>query len=272
MAFARGVAPGRRDRHAARLLPGPLGRLVAFASERPLIRHTLRGLSLGLVDHVALRTAAMDAVVDEAVEASIAQVVILGAGLDARAWRFADCALQVFEVDHPATQRAKRERAPRGEGPVYVPVRFGEERLADALDRAGHRGDEPTLWIWEGVTMYLPSEAVEGTLRQVAERSAPGSLLAMSYLSPRGLPFRNGLRPVVEWSFCVLGEGLEARFRPQELAQLLRGHGFRVRRDGGSDSWPGEWGGDARLAGVLFASERICVAERPPVGTLDDAL
>lgn len=50
---------------------------------------------------------------DRLLEGGYGQYVILGAGLDAFAWRRPDLrgSVRVFEVDHPATQAWKRERA-----------------------------------------------------------------------------------------------------------------------------------------------------------------
>ena len=261
VALARGVAPGRRDAHASALLPRPLGGVGALAADRPLARGLLRGVTLGLVDHIALRTAALDAVVEEGRERSIPQLVLLGAGLDARAWRFGAHGYQVYEVDHPATQTFKRRHAPKGAAPIYVPVRFGDERVADALEAAGHRADQPTVWLWEGVTMYLPEDAVEDTLGQVRERSAPGSLLGVTYIEPGGIHAAPGIRTMVDWVFEGLGEGLGARYRPDALRRLVSRHGFVVRRDGGSETWPRLWGGEPRMAQLVLGAERLCVAE-----------
>lgn len=81
--------------------------------------------------------------IDDAVRSGPrAQVVILGAGLDGRAWRMPELAeSEVFEVDQPASQRDKQDRAAglSGAKPRYVPVDFGRDNLADALETAGHR-------------------------------------------------------------------------------------------------------------------------------------
>jgi len=261
VAAARAVAPSRRDPHASDLVAGPLRGIVRAIAERPRLREVARRASLGLVDHIALRTAAIDAEVERAAGEGIAQLVLLGAGLDARAWRLAGPGVAVFEVDHPDTQRSKQERAPTIGAPTYVPVRFGEERVADALADAGHDAGAPTFWIWEGVTMYLPRAAVADTLTQVAERSAPGSRLAVTYVTGHGPTFAPGLERVVQTSFRVLGEGLDAHYRPEEFAALLSEHGFEVTSDRGSAGWSREWGGDPRWAGALLAAERLCIAE-----------
>ena len=130
--------------------------------------------------------------IDERLEAAVhdgaKQVVILGAGFDSRAYRFADRlqAARVFEVDQPATQQVKmrRVREALGQPPsnlTYVPVDFRHDKLGDALANAGYRSDQKSFFIWEGVTMYLPEEAVKETLRWVAGNSAPGSAIVFDY-------------------------------------------------------------------------------------------
>jgi hypothetical protein len=60
--------------------------------------------------------------------------------------------VDVFEVDHPATQAYKRRLA--GGLPLlvrYVAVDFERDVLAQRLADGGHDGARPTLWIWEGV-------------------------------------------------------------------------------------------------------------------------
>ena len=108
------VAP---DPLAAKLLPRPLtlpARLAARATENSKERGALvhRGLghaTLGLTLHVALRTRAIDDALRESLADGATQVVVLGAGLDGRAYRMKELeAAVVFEVDHPSTQADKR--------------------------------------------------------------------------------------------------------------------------------------------------------------------
>ena len=91
-------------------------------------------LGFGMVDHVCLRTAAIDAAVVRAVEAGCRQLVILGAGLDGRAWRLnALREVDVYEVDHPDTQAEKRRRVDglmqAASSVSFVPVDFARDRL-----------------------------------------------------------------------------------------------------------------------------------------------
>ena len=111
-------------------------------------------------DMMALRTKTIDAAVCDAIHDGTTQLVILGAGLDGRAWRMNELrGVRVFEVDHPATQAFKRahvDRLPPAIGDVVVrsdrlrarvarrrAVAGGSRRVAaDVLD-LGRRGDVP---------------------------------------------------------------------------------------------------------------------------------
>src|SRR5690349_11077185 len=102
------------------------------------------------VDYETVRTSAelivpRTVAIDDAVRAHPSpQVVILGAGLDGRAWRMPELTdVAVFEVDQPASQQDKRDRAARlsGSPPTFVPVDLRRERLGEALTAGGHRAD-----------------------------------------------------------------------------------------------------------------------------------
>jgi methyltransferase (TIGR00027 family) len=122
-------------------------------------------------------------------DAGIQQLVILGAGLDSRAYRFEQLKgrVKVFEVDHPATQKVKLDKLRQVCGTVpdyvtYVPVDFDAEML-EKLFACGYDRALKTLFIWEGVTYYITPEAVDGTLRFVAQNSGAGSSIIFDYTS-----------------------------------------------------------------------------------------
>jgi methyltransferase (TIGR00027 family) len=119
----------------------------------------------------------------------IEQVVVLGAGYDMRAWRFADliAGRPVFEVDYPSTA-ARKERiltAHRHELPPAdvrrVTIDFQTQQLADVLGVAGFVPGRPTFFFWEGVSMYLRREAVKATLHTLHTLGGPGSALVMDF-------------------------------------------------------------------------------------------
>ena len=127
---------------------------------------------------------------EEAVrQQEVKQYVILGAGLDTFAWRRPDllARLQVFEIDHPATQADKRQRlqAISRENPRqlhFLPVDFSQEDLAAALKRSAFDPQAPSFFSWLGVTYYLTRDAVCATWRAIAEVAPAGSVVIFDYL------------------------------------------------------------------------------------------
>ena len=165
-----------------------------------------------MADTIALRTAAIDAAVRDAIAAGATQLVILGAGYDGRAWRMPELVgVTVYEVDHPATQGEKRthlaELPATGANVRFVPVDFERESLDTTLDRAGHDRASPTCWIWEGVVMYLTREAMRATLAAIAGRSAPASSLILNYHTAHG---------------TLLGRLMPRGFRDRRVERAIR--------------------------------------------------
>ncbi len=139
-----------------------------------------------------LRTRHLDAAVRAALEDGTGQIVILGAGLDSRAYRLTNSwdAGRVFEVDFPPSQEYKKRKVKSiiGEPPrnlTYVPIDFTKESLDEVLARSGYRSDVKTLITWEGVSMYLPKEAIDSTLAFVARHAGPGSSIIFDYFDEK---------------------------------------------------------------------------------------
>jgi len=121
-------------------------------------------------------------------ETGVDQYVIVGAGLDTFAVRRPDLAahVEVFELDHPATQELKRERVEAaGLEPAtavhYVPVDLEAEPVASALEGTAYDPDRPAFFSWLGVTPYLSPPAIYATLESIADCSAPGSELVFDF-------------------------------------------------------------------------------------------
>ena len=139
--------------------------------------------------YVNARTKHMDNLLKQAADNGASQVVNLGAGYDSRAYRFRSSMPQArfFEIDLPAMVEEKKRRLKLTLGQVpgyvaYVPIDFNTQNIADELEKAGYRPDRKTFFIWEGVTMYISSEAVDSTLRFIATQSAPGSSVVFDYM------------------------------------------------------------------------------------------
>lgn len=191
------VCQGRAVAHR-RLAIGRFDDPTALAllrdDERPRVEHARddippktwsQRMDVRLIRLQAESMAARTVAVDDAVRAGgNPQLVIVGAGLDGRAWRMSELAgVEVFEVDHPASQEDKRERAadlrPTAGSLRFVAVDLAEATLAPTLAAAGHDETVPTTWVLEGVIPYLTRQHAAATVAAIAERSAPGSRLVV---------------------------------------------------------------------------------------------
>ena len=111
-------------------------------------------------------------------ERALEQVVILGAGFDSRSLRFSDAlrAARVFEVDMPEVLALRTEHLlggrPTASSAIAVPIDFEREDLGDVLRERGYAPEAQTLFLWEGVTYYLPEEAVKASPPRSSRRKA----------------------------------------------------------------------------------------------------
>ena len=174
-----------------------------------------------------------------AVVRGVRQCVILGAGLDTFAYRnpYEDSALQVFEVDYPATQEWKRQRlATAGiaipPSVTYAPVDFERQTLAEGLKLAGFDASKAAFFSWLGVTMYLTEDAVTATFGFIASTS-PGGGVAFDYAVPRSSLNWVGRLALDALSYRVAaaGEPFRTFFDPSALKERLRQIGFSCVED-----------------------------------------
>jgi len=180
--------------------------------------------------------------IDDALAAALApdaprveQVVVLGAGYDSRAWRFADALAgrPVFEVDFPATQARKLRRVAGRALPAVdvrrVPIDFQVDRLDAVLASAGFRGDAPTFFIWEGVSMYLPRAAVVSTLTTLHALGGPGSQLAMDvWFHLRDRSLAHAYHRAAAGFLAVIGEPVVFALQPEDAPAFCREHSWEV--------------------------------------------
>ena len=168
----------------------------------PLLRKWCmhRMFPTGIHEYVLARTRLFDELFVDALERAFPQIVILGAGMDTRTLRFEgkNTSTTIFELDIHATQRYKREVYKRKKTTlpkslVFVPIDFNKQRLADVLLEAGYQGGQQTLFLWEGVTMYLEADAVDGTLAFIRSSAAEGSIVVFDYVRASVLRYENTL-------------------------------------------------------------------------------
>jgi methyltransferase (TIGR00027 family) len=170
----------------------------------------------------------------EAIAGGVGQYVILGAGLDTFSYRQPAYArdLEIFEVDHPATQAWKRTcLTAQGITPPrnlrYVAVDLERDRLERRLAESGFSARRPTFFSWLGVVQFLSAPAIDATLRFVA--SLPrGSAITLSFAVPCDVLEGEHLE-LAEYSIesCASrGEPWLSLYRPARLSGIARRAGF----------------------------------------------
>lgn len=239
---------GRRlvdDDLAELFLPASLRWLVAATRWGPARRLMIRGSEFtgpGLWVNMACRKHFIDDKLKEALD-DIDAVVILGAGLDTRAYRLTrQVKIPVFEVDQPVNiaMKAKTVRRVLGELPLsvrLVALDFEQDDLLTALAEHGYRTDYRAFFVCEGVTQYLTEGGVRRTLEGL-RAAAPGSRLVFTYVhrdfidgsdryGTRTL-YRNTRQRHQLWQF-----GLQ----PDEVAGFIADYGWRLVEQAGPDEF-----------------------------------
>lgn len=209
---------------------------AALAANAPRNRSKDAGsFSQAMRGALVVRSRIAEDTLREAVAGGATQYVLLGAGLDTFALRnqWPRGLQRVFEVDHPATQAWKRDLASQAglampPGAAHVPVDFERQDFLEQLAAHGFDAAEPTVFVWLGVTMYLPPAAVEATLARIGARAAPGSVLVFDYVrtpAPAQWGRKLGLA-LMGRRFRRMGEPWRCTLRDAELHAMLAAHGF----------------------------------------------
>jgi methyltransferase (TIGR00027 family) len=200
--------------------------------------------SPGVSDYLAVRTRHIDECLQSRIDSGIAQLVILGAGFDSRAYRFPQLKgrVKIFEVDHPATQAVKLARLKKIFGAIpdhvtFVPIDFNTDTLADRLAASRYDRNAKTLFIWEGVTYYLTAQAVDSELEFVAQNSGADSSIIFDYIYTEALDGTMKRNEVASMrrSQRFTGEGFLFGIRKGTVEEFLARRGFDRIHDADTD-------------------------------------
>jgi methyltransferase (TIGR00027 family) len=221
--------------------------------------------------YVNARTRHVDASLQRALHDGATQVVILGAGFDSRAWRFhaGHPTVRFFEVDLPAMIAAKKRRLAQGfialhDGVVLAAIDFSRQTLA-ALLPLGYNPAQKTLFILEGVTMYIAEAACAATFDFVRRHAAPGSRIVYDYLLRDALGEGRSAFYGMDYAAQALTshhEPLVTGWSEPQAAAFAMAHGLVVDADLDSDTLAERYlvGSDGRLDGRWLEGHRIVEA------------
>jgi methyltransferase (TIGR00027 family) len=185
----------------------------------------------GTIEFIVARERYIDDYLRECLNDGIDQIVILGAGFDTRAYRINGIdKVRVFEVDSPVTQEVKKERLKMAIGQLpgnvtFVPADLDAQDLGERLVASGYDESAKTLFIWQGVTVYMTSDGVYNTLRFIANHSAKGSSVIFDYFYTETL---KNMKIKTKRSITgVMGEGLIFGIDKGKVEPLLGQLGFK---------------------------------------------
>lgn len=196
----------------------------------------------GAVAFISARERYIDDFLKKCIEEGFEQVVLLGAGYDTRPYRILGIEkTRVFEIDTAATQQAKLAKLKQVIDPIpsyvtYLPVDFNSQSLKECLLSGGYDEKAKTLYIWQGVVVYLTQKGVDRTLAFIANHSGEGSAVIFDYFYTETL--RDTSRPEVRAmhkAAKVTREDYLFGIDKGKINQFLRQRGFHEVRNVTSD-------------------------------------
>jgi len=222
------------------------GLAVTRALTHPLLRWgprlAERATVPGLLLHFVLRKRWIEDAVRACLAQGRAQVVVVGAGFDTLGARLGGAFPRVrfIEIDHPATQAVKRLALSRGTAPDnlhLVSADLARVNLARALDGAPYRRDEPSVFVVEGLLMYLRDVEVAAVLAALAAlQGSPGSvILTVMEPAPDGRARFHNATPLVQRLLAAWNEPFTWAVRRADIVAWLAGAGLRLQAMADSD-------------------------------------
>lgn len=208
---------------------------LGFAFFRNLITKKLHKKFPGTYEYVIARTRFFDEIFVRHAKEKSPQIVFLGAGYDTRAIRFRKLTKDtvIYELDAPSTQNEKKKYFEKNKinlpkNVVYVSINFNNDDLKETLLKNGYDSKRKTLFIWEGVTMYLSPQSVKETLSFIKDNSGIGSTVVFDYLYDsviKGTSDSIGARELSD-AARELGEKFNFGLEEGSIVEFLNENGF----------------------------------------------
>jgi len=227
------------DYLAEYFLPSLYKYLIKFKVIRASIKNKSNKLTPGVYEYTLARTVFFDSVFTDALNKNIPQIVLLGAGYDTRAYRFArlNNGTRIFELEIAPTLNRKKKYLKKvkidfPKHAILVPIDFNNESLRNVLENAGYDSNQKTLFMWEGVSYYLEPDSVDATLEFIKNFSHDESVIAFDYaISISGENVNNyyGAKEFTEtWRKRRSGEPFRFTVSEGKIESFLKQRGLKM--------------------------------------------
>ncbi len=222
------------DYIAPKLLPKFIHVLIKSKKIRSLLLKKLA--PMGIYEYVIARTKLIDEIFANAIAKDYHQILILGAGFDSRGIRLVDGneKTSIFELDIHTTMTDKlKQYKKRNINPgevIYVEIDFDNEKIEDKLKMAGFRDNEKTLYILEGITMYLTESTINEDFKFISESAGEGSEVIFDFIYKSVLEEKNlfyGEQEIYQ-NVKKAGEGWSFGIQKEEIKNFLQKHGLEL--------------------------------------------
>ena len=196
----------------------------------------------GIYEYIIARTKYIDEVFEK-YKQDIGQVVLLGAGFDSRSIRFNDQLKHAafFELDSPITQESKLARLKEKKIKIpaninYIPINFNKETIMEKLTEYGFLRDRVSLFLLEGLTMYLNEKSIDATFNMIYDIAARGSMVVFDYVYSSVIRRENTYRDEGKISNMVgaFGEKWSFGIEKGDINHFLSKYGFTLTDEANS--------------------------------------
>jgi methyltransferase (TIGR00027 family) len=245
-----------------------IAKLTQWTPARDLMISASEERAPGIWGGVLCRKRYIDDKVQEALKTGINAVVILGAGLDTRAYRLTALAtVPVYEVDLPENIEYKRAKLQHlfGKVPAHVTLvglDFNVQDLDTTLASHGYQNKQKNCFVWEAVTQYLTSEGVRNTFRFLTKAES-GSQLVFTYVRQDFIDGKTlyGLNALYQ-TFRIKDQVWQFGMVPEQVDTFLQEFGWKEREQMGSHEFVEKYmRPNGRLLPVTEV-ERVVLAEK----------
>ena len=259
------------DHIAPMLLPAFMKLLLQVPLSATIFKRLL--IPKGIYEYVIARTQYIDGAFKQALNEQFEQILVFGAGFDTRALRFHEIAsnTKIFELDVPATQNAKISQYQKRNltvppNLVFIPIDFDRESLPHKLEEGGFQKCVRSLFIMEGLLMYLQPQSVEETFQVMRNFSGGGSRVVFDYVLASVLRRDNehyGESGIYE-SVSSAGEQWQFGIEEGEIVPFLTVYDFKLLDHKDAQALERQYftGADGETVGRINSTHCLVTAEK----------